>query len=138
MHTTAPTKICSTCKEELPISEFHRRRHYVKGGVRAACKTCTREATKNAREQGSRKQDPQKHRVRAKTREAIRRRKLTSLPCQICGAEEVEAHHLRYDGDDAHLDVDWLCKTHHALEHGKHDWTKQMDLFVAKRDALSP
>lgn len=133
--STLPTKVCSSCKKDLPLTEFHRRRHYIKGGVRAACKTCTAEATKRARARGERKQDAHKHRVRARTREAIRRRELTPLPCRICGIADVEAHHPRYDGVDPHLEVDWLCKTHHALEHGKHDWTKQMDLFGASQQS---
>ncbi len=38
------TKQCSRCKRVLPGSEFHKRRHYVRSGLRAACKDCTREA----------------------------------------------------------------------------------------------
>ncbi|MFC1611323.1 hypothetical protein ACFL6C_10205 [Myxococcota bacterium] len=38
------TKRCTRCGRVLPIGEFHRRQHYVKSGVRAACKDCTREA----------------------------------------------------------------------------------------------
>ncbi len=55
----------------------------------------------------------------------------TPEPCRVCGAPDVEAHHRDYDAPDAHLQVDWLCGQHHALEHGTQPWTKQTELFPA-------
>ena len=129
--TTCQSKTCSKCGQELPISEFHRRRHYVRSGHRAACKECTREATRIARIKNPVVIDLQKHKIRARTREAIRRHELTPLPCQVCGNLEVEAHHPHYSGGDAHMVVQWLCKKHHALEHGNRPWTNQLELFPA-------
>lgn len=123
------TKVCSQCGEEKPLSEFHRRRHYVQHGYRAACKTCTREATREARARSPRKLDLKKHRVRARTRAAIRQQRLVPQPCRICGSLEVEAHHPDYEAPDDHLLVDWLCEKHHSLEHGKRAWTNQIELF---------
>ena len=67
--------------------------------------------------------------IRARTSAAIRRGELTPLPCAVCGSPRAEAHHRRYDTEEAHLDVTWLCDSHHALEHGKHPWTDQIELF---------
>jgi hypothetical protein len=122
-------RTCSECGDELPRNAFSRRRHYVRAGVRAACKRCTSEATKLARAEGRWVPDPEKQRVRARTRYAIKSGKLTPEPCTVCGSLDVHAHHRRYDGVDAYLDVEWLCTTHHGLHHGIRAWTRQLDLF---------
>ncbi len=127
--TAASTKVCSSCGEELPQSAFHRRRHYIRAGVRAACKACTREAGRRARAEKPQPVDTTKHRVRARTRAAIQRGELSPLPCQVCGEVEVVPHHPSYDGDRAHFEIEWLCRKHHGLEHGKRPWTKQAELF---------
>lgn len=41
---------------------------------------------------------------------AIRRGEIKILPCEVCGAKEVEGHHKDYDKP---LKVVWLCKKHH-------------------------
>lgn len=131
------TKICSQCKKELPISAFHRRANHVRKGVRAACKVCTAAQAKAARDQKQvTKTDDERLRaaVRQRTRTAIKRGDLTPQPCEKCGSPNVEAHHPRYEGDDAHLEVMWLCRHHHALEHGKSDWTHQLELIPRHSD----
>jgi len=125
-------KTCSKCGRTLPYSEFHRRRHYVRDGRQSACKDCTREATRRARAENPPRLDLRKHRVRARTRQAIRRGELIPQPCEECGNTEVEAHHPDYDAPDAHLKVRWLCEKHHSLLEGKRAWTKQMELFPAE------
>ncbi len=113
----------------MPVSAFYRRRHYVRAGVRAACKACTRDAARRARAENSPQGDPKKQQVRARTRAAIQRRELTAQPCEICGNAEAFPHHRSYDGAEAYLEVNWLCRKHHGLEHGKRPWTKQAELF---------
>jgi hypothetical protein len=125
------TKRCTQCGRDLPITEFHRRQHYVRSGVRAACKDCTREAAKEAARTERNDRDRLKDQVRAKTRQAIERGELVPQPCRVCGHPDAQAHHRRYEGDGAHLDVEWLCIRHHALEHGTNPWTKQVELFPA-------
>lgn len=39
---------------------------------------------------------------------------ITRKPCEICGAEESEAHHEDYSRP---LHVIWLCDTHHKEAH---------------------
>ena len=41
--------------------------------------------------------------------------KLKRQPCQVCGSKRTDAHHADYGKP---LDVVWLCRTHHAAEHG--------------------
>ncbi len=126
-----PIKICSVCEERLPLWEFHRRRHYVRTGVRPACNACTSEAGRRARAEKPPRVDSNKEKVRARTRAAIRRGELTPLPCRVCGDLETFPHHETYDGDDAHLRIEWLCRKHHGFEHGTRPWTKQIELFPA-------
>lgn len=45
----------------------------------------------------------------------LRRGKLSKRPCH-CGKRKVEMHHRDYSKP---LEVVWLCRTHHLLEHGK-------------------
>ena len=45
---------------------------------------------------------------------ALRRGIIEKQPCQVCGAEESEAHHE--DHRNA-LDVRWLCRKHHKAVH---------------------
>jgi hypothetical protein len=49
--------------------------------------------------------------------QAIKAGKLTKLPCQVCGALRVHAHHPHgYEGK-AIYDVVWLCALHHKQAH---------------------
>jgi hypothetical protein len=43
-----------------------------------------------------------------------RRGKLEQRPCQRCGSPDSQMHHHDYDRP---LDVVWLCRPCHALEH---------------------
>lgn len=137
--TSGQEKICSVCKIERPLDEFHRRSHYVSDGRRSACKHCTRMATQESRRRKPPTIDGWKEKIRSLTREAIRAGELVPEACawelglgRRCGCEDVHPHHPRYDGEGAHLNVIWLCRFHHALEHGKRGWTKQLDLFLVE------
>jgi hypothetical protein len=54
--------------------------------------------------------------ARVKAREAVRRGKMERLPCEVCGAIKVDAHHDDYSKP---LDVRWLCRVHHNEHHAK-------------------
>ena len=126
-----PLKRCTACLQDLPLSAFDRRRHYVKSGVRAACRACTRAKAKAKRQQhSSDATDRSKDAVRARTRAAIARGLLVPAPCAVCGDAAVEAHHPAYDGDDAWARVEWLCRLHHAARHGRRPWTRQLELLA--------
>ena len=47
---------------------------------------------------------------------AIRSGKLKRMPCEVCGSENVQAHHDDYSKP---LDVRWLCVKHHNEHHVK-------------------
>ena len=53
--------------------------------------------------------DPEKERVRSKTWTAIHSGQLLRQSCQRCGEAQSQAHHRRYEGEGAHLDIEWLC-----------------------------
>jgi len=58
--------------------------------------------------------NPGKSDCRKITKREIRAGRLIPLPCRDCGEEKVEAHHTDYTKP---LDVIWLCKFHHLMEH---------------------
>ena len=124
-------KVCSLCGQPKPLSEFHRRRQTVKSGFRAACKACTSEARKKIPRKPKDEEERHKARVRAQTQYAVEQKTLVTTPCARCGDPDSEAHHLSYDRPDSYLDVEWLCRLHHATEHGRSDWMRQRELFPA-------
>ena len=131
---TRQKKKCSICGDPKSLDEFHRRRHTVRCGYRAACKACTREVrrlyqAKQTMTEEEKKEARLKARVRSRTQTAIKNGELIPQPCRVCGNPDSEVHHLSYEGPNAHLNVEWLCKTHHGLEHGKRAWTKQREMF---------
>lgn len=69
---------------------------------------------RQARKRRPPRRDRKKERVRSKTRTLVELGQLEPGPCKVCGAAEVQAHHLDYDAPDAHLEVEWLCVLHHA------------------------
>ena len=59
---------------------------------------------------------PERARAQSAAQSARRRGKLVPGPCEVCGADLVEAHHHDYA---APLDVAWLCPRHHREEHAR-------------------
>lgn len=57
---------------------------------------------------------PQERWAQACLRSALRRGLIERLPCEVCGAVEVDAHHANYNEPMA---VKWLCRAHHKAEH---------------------
>jgi len=136
MHEAA-TKVCSKCLQTLPVTSFHRRRHYVSSGVRAACKACTAATDAQVRRAHPPSRDARKNLVRARTRRAIATGLLVRKPCAECGATDVQPHHPDYSRPNAHLVVEWLCVEHHARVHGTRAWTKQLELSLGLRELAS-
>ncbi len=50
----------------------------------------------------------------SKVAKAIKSGALVRQPCEVCGAEKVDAHHDDYSKP---LDVRWLCRKHHLHHH---------------------
>ena len=59
---------------------------------------------------------PEKNRAKYLVRKAIKNGELEKQCCEICGSENVHAHHSDYTKP---LDVIWLCPKHHAWIHNK-------------------
>lgn len=57
--------------------------------------------------------EPRRYTARNILNAAVRDKKITPLPCMLCG-EKAEAHHPDYDRP---LDVVWLCVQHHKQAH---------------------
>jgi len=58
-----------------------------------------------------RQRNPEKVAAQNAVHYALRKGKLIRLPCEVCGAQPVHAHHDDYSRK---LDVRWLCVEHHA------------------------
>jgi hypothetical protein len=128
------TKQCFKCDAVLPITNFYR--HPMMGdGHLGKCKACARYDVRQNRKarlahyteyDRQRSKDPARIRAIRMTRttkkrrasiavhNAVKRGKMTKLPCEVCGNPKSEAHHPDYDKP---LDVMWLCRKHHADIH---------------------
>lgn len=58
--------------------------------------------------------NPRKYKSRYKVSNAVRAKKITRKPCEVCGEIKVQAHHSDYRKP---LDVKWLCFKHHREQH---------------------
>ena len=126
-------KRCFKCDEVKPMTEFYR--HPMMGdGHLGKCKTCAkydvrknREARRDYYVEYDRERSKAPERIKSigrrtpvrlkatqKVYQAVKRGKLVRQPCEVCGAEKVEAHHPDYSKP---LDVMWLCRKHHADWH---------------------
>jgi hypothetical protein len=66
-----------------------------------------------------RRDHPEKYKARTAVSNAIRDKKLTKGPCEVCGStEKVQAHHRDYSKP---LEVSWRCVKHRIDEH-EDDW----------------
>lgn len=66
------------------------------------------------RARGHRSYGVEKDKARRLAFRAIQSGVLTRQPCEVCGAEKVDAHHDDYGKP---LDVRWLCRAHHGVVH---------------------
>lgn len=137
-------KKCFKCRKTKPLSEFYK--HSQMGdGYLGKCKLCTKkdvrrryydpeareriaryehERNKTERRKAKRleyqrtmrERYPGKYRARSKVANALRDGRIIKRPCEVCGVENVEAHHTDYRKP---LDVQWLCREHHLLAENK-------------------
>lgn len=129
-------KECSKCGVSYPRTpEFFRRRKDRKDGLNDVCKVChaayNREWKVKNREKiiesrrryessdkgkasgnRTRMRHYHKHQARTAVWYALKVGKISKQPCEVCGVDEVEAHHKDYSNP---LDVEWLCMKHHRL-----------------------
>jgi len=136
-------KPCFRCRERKPMSEFYRHAAMADGHLNK-CKACCRadaianrrakvdyyRAYDRARTQTSdrrewaagrlrsyRSRNPMKNAARAAVSRAVRAGSLVRRPCEVCGCDQVDAHHDDYSKP---LAVRWLCRIHHLMAHGRY------------------
>ena len=88
-------KVCTRCKEEKAVSEFHKHKRS-KDGLQPACKQCM-----NVSYNASRKKDQERYQQVAKDRNARNTQRIrewkSEQGCKCCGedyAQCLELHHL--------------------------------------------
>jgi len=126
---------CLACKKTKHIKEFSL--GCVRKNKNGTCKDCK---NKKGRASYSKNKEKYKQRLtkyrthnRAKTaamkkvQNALRTGKLTTQPCEECGAEKTDAHHDDYAKP---LDVRWLCRKHHMKWHRHHG--EALNAFTVK------
>lgn len=116
----AITETCTKCGLERPLSEFHK--NSSSRGKNSQCKHCRNPYFSNWRHENpeytkgylASPENKKKYEARSLTRKNIHSGKIKIEPCFICGAEDVEVHHIDYENP---TDIIFLCKYHHAYLH---------------------
>jgi hypothetical protein len=133
-------KSCKVCGTTRPLDDFYKHPQMADGRLNK-CKQCCREAakanrdarldyyrqydrerlsTENRKKTLAEKQrlyrarNRKKHEARMAVFRAIRAGVITKRPCEICGTFPADAHHDNYERP---LDIRWLCRMHHLIEH---------------------
>lgn len=148
-HRNRTHKKCKVCKEIKPVSEFYKKdtSHFGIQYYHSMCKPCEKryrakmqdwykgyikEWNKEnkeyitAKHKEITKSQPKRNRTRNRTRYYISIGKIIKMPCAVCGAIKVHAHHPDYDD---HMRVVWLCPQHHSLLHAG-DYVLENDVPV--------
>ena len=119
------TKVCSTCKKELPVSMFSRR-YKSPDGLQHKCRACASKYAKSrlasdpeycsGRSRDWRAKNPDKKKAQNAVSHAIRDgRLLRPGKCSKCSSAcTPEAHHGDYSDS---LGVEWLCVSCHKTAH---------------------
>jgi hypothetical protein len=114
-------KTCSCCHRPLLAADFHRRPN---GTLASYCRECSLVKGRVRYRKNGRTIKPKKRPYVRTAREKaeavvnglIRRGKLSSQPCEVCGNTPAQAHHHDYSKP---LEIRWLCHVHHGREHWK-------------------
>jgi hypothetical protein len=79
-----------------------------------------------------------KHRVRTRDRHTRRRAGIKPQPCELCGTEPAECHHIDYNDPERRM---WLCKACHSAWHSQFakpapvDWMADIRAAMKRIDA---
>ena len=140
--TETITKVCFKCGQSKTLSEFYRHPQMQDGHL-GKCKECTckdvrmnraarlayyhhydykrSQTTKRKRQnaaslQRQRRHSPERFKAYNAVNNAIRDGRLMRQKCEICGADNAQAHH---DDHNKPFSIRWLCFKHHReVAHG--------------------
>jgi hypothetical protein len=79
-----------------------------------------------------------KHRTRARDYHVTRNLGMRPQPCEVCGTEPAECHHIDYNDPERRM---WLCSTCHGAYHSQFgkpapvDWMADIRAAMARIDA---
>ena len=133
-------KVCLRCGEKKPLNDFYAQKSMADGHL-GKCKFCCKKYAKEKRitdplvrkRDNERSKTPiRKAHIKKNTiqwrlnnpdgygahiilNNAVRDKKVTKMPCEICG-QKAHAHHDDYAKP---LEVRWLCALHHHRHHAK-------------------
>ena len=124
-----PSKVCTKCGREKPLSEFGKQTRN-KDGLSYHCRLCRRIYNKRWRDLNRDKEKERAFIAYRKNAEKIKARRREryaenpqqglahrmrgpSQPCIVCGAK-ADAHHDDYSKP---TEVTWLCRKHHMNLH---------------------
>jgi hypothetical protein len=85
-----------------------------------------------------RKRNRHQEKARYETKVMVTGGDIKRQPCEICGAEPAECHHIDYNDPER---VMWLCTLHHRQTHSSFgkpaplDWMADIRAAVARIDA---
>lgn len=98
---------CSKCGKLVEETRIYKQ---------AYCKACHAEFMRNTRPKHSELPEPARKKANARSylHVYVSRGKVHKLPCEVCGCERSEAHHVDYNKP---LEVHWLCREHHLQLH---------------------
>jgi hypothetical protein len=123
------SRVCCRCKVEKALEEFPNNRSEVLG-KHYECRPCfnedcrasyqKRRVDKQAVARAYRLNHPDKYLAHSLLKRAVKRGTLTRQPCQVCGDPKTDGHHEDYTKP---LEVQWLCRKHHAARHKELDAT---------------
>ena len=97
------TKVCTKCKVEKELSEFHKKKD-TKDGVRSQCKVCRNEDNKKYRQRPEVQQHEKEYRRRPDVRE---HRKQYNKEYYSQNREEIIQNHIKYKKKRYHSDLEY-------------------------------
>jgi|SRR6267143_110360 len=100
-------------KRALDLASYYRRRERVLARQRQYAQSPRARRAALGQAEKQRAKFPGKYAARRAMYNAVRRGALVRRPCRVCGNPRSEGHHPDYAKP---LEVDWLCRTHHAIE----------------------
>jgi hypothetical protein len=108
---------CKACCRADAIANRRAKVDYYRAYDRARTQTSDRRERAAERLRSYRSRNPLKNAARAAVNRAVRSGSLARRPCEVCGCDQVDAHHDDYSKP---LAVRWLCRIHHLMAHGRY------------------